>query len=197
MLCLKLFGQVGRAGRLGAAGDALLFLLPSEADYVNVLAEHRVHPERLQFQDLLIALNAFSDCGNAEKSASHLQYHIEKAVEKEKEAGLLARNGFRSRIRAYATYPANVKHIFHVRRLHLGHMAKSFGLREQPSITGKKTSVEMKANKIKVGSNKRKEREGKGVQGGKGGKGFERAEKKPKTLQSMAALLHSKVSEFG
>lgn len=42
-------------------------------------------------------------------------------------------------LRAYTTYPASVKHIFHIRHLHLGHAAKSFGLRDAPqglSCTG-------------------------------------------------------------
>lgn len=33
---------------------------------------------------------------------------------------------------AYTTYPRNLKHIFHVKSLHLGHVAKSFGLRDAP-----------------------------------------------------------------
>lgn len=36
-------------------------------------------------------------------------------------------------MRAYATHPSDEKHIFHVRHLHLGHLAKSFALREAPS----------------------------------------------------------------
>lgn len=39
---------------------------------------------------------------------------------------------YQSFVRAYATYPSNLKHIFHVKNLHLGHVAKSFGLREAP-----------------------------------------------------------------
>lgn len=39
---------------------------------------------------------------------------------------------YQSFVRAYATYPSNIKHIFHVKNLHLGHVAKSFGLREAP-----------------------------------------------------------------
>jgi ATP-dependent RNA helicase DDX31/DBP7 len=42
---------------------------------------------------------------------------------------LLALQSF---IRAYATYPKELKSIFHVRALHLGHVAKSFGLRDAP-----------------------------------------------------------------
>lgn len=35
-------------------------------------------------------------------------------------------------MRAYATHPSSEKHIFHVRNLHLGHLAKSFALRDAP-----------------------------------------------------------------
>ena len=45
----------------------------------------------------------------------------------------MARKAFASHIRAYATHPSDEKHIFHIRHLHLGHLAKSFALRETPS----------------------------------------------------------------
>lgn len=45
---------------------------------------------------------------------------------------LLSLAALQSFIRAYATYPRELKHIFHVRSLHLGHVAKSFGLRDAP-----------------------------------------------------------------
>jgi len=35
-------------------------------------------------------------------------------------------------MRAYATHPTSEKHIFHIRNLHLGHLAKAFALREAP-----------------------------------------------------------------
>ena len=35
-------------------------------------------------------------------------------------------------MRAYATHPSSEKHIFHIRNLHLGHLAKAFALREAP-----------------------------------------------------------------
>lgn len=40
---------------------------------------------------------------------------------------------YQSYIRAYATYPSELKPVFHVRNLHLGHVAKTFGFREAPS----------------------------------------------------------------
>lgn len=45
---------------------------------------------------------------------------------------LLSLSALQSFIRAYAAYPRELKHIFHVRLLHLGHVAKSFGLRDAP-----------------------------------------------------------------
>lgn len=35
-------------------------------------------------------------------------------------------------MRAYATHPSSEKHIFHIRHLHIGHLAKAFALREAP-----------------------------------------------------------------
>jgi ATP-dependent RNA helicase DDX31/DBP7 len=49
----------------------------------------------------------------------------------------MARKAFASHLRAYATHPSDEKHIFHIRHLHLGHLAKSFTLREAPgTISG-------------------------------------------------------------
>lgn len=45
----------------------------------------------------------------------------------------MAKRAFLSHVRAYATHSSTEKQIFHVKKLHLGHMAKSFGLREAPS----------------------------------------------------------------
>jgi ATP-dependent RNA helicase DDX31/DBP7 len=49
----------------------------------------------------------------------------------------VARQAFLSHVRAYATHPSAEKHIFHIRHLHLGHLAKAFALREAPTaVTG-------------------------------------------------------------
>jgi ATP-dependent RNA helicase DDX31/DBP7 len=53
------------------------------------------------------------------------------------EARLLAVDSFRSYVRAYAAHRGELKSIFQVRKLHLGHVAKSFGLRDAPSVFGK------------------------------------------------------------
>jgi hypothetical protein len=50
----------------------------------------------------------------------------------------LARKAFNSFMKAYAIHPKETKHIFHINNLHLGHVAKSFALREPPSEALKK-----------------------------------------------------------
>ena len=65
-------------------------------------------------------------------------------------------------MRAYATHPSSEKHIFHVKNLHLGHLAKAFALREAPSrvaasnSTNTKKSTSRSGGRKNVGSRKRK-----------------------------------------
>lgn len=47
-----------------------------------------------------------------------------------------ARQAFRSHVRAYATHVREERHCFDITQLHLGHTAKSFGLREAPGDLG-------------------------------------------------------------
>ena len=41
---------------------------------------------------------------------------------------------YQSFICGYSTYESSLKHIFHTKALHYGHIAKSFALRESPSV---------------------------------------------------------------
>lgn len=47
-----------------------------------------------------------------------------------------ARQAFRSHVRAYATHVKDERHVFDIQQLHLGHIAKSYGLREAPGGIG-------------------------------------------------------------
>lgn len=58
---------------------------------------------------------------------------MEDIVTKNKKLSEFAANAFRSFTRGYSTYPRSQKHIFHVKSLHLGHVAKMFALSQPPS----------------------------------------------------------------
>lgn len=58
-----------------------------------------------------------------------LQKQLMMAVAESLEVQRLAEDAFRSFTRAYAAHPSSIKDVFHVRKLHLGHVAHSFALR--------------------------------------------------------------------
>lgn len=62
----------------------------------------------------------------------HLQMLFQRHIEHNPTLHELAMKGYQSALRAYATHSTDTKHIFHIRKLHLGHFAKSFGLLEPP-----------------------------------------------------------------
>ena len=58
-------------------------------------------------------------------------------------------------MRAYATHPSDEKHIFHVRHLHIGHLAKSFALREAPGAITSHSSRPAKSKSVSRGRDKK------------------------------------------
>lgn len=183
--------RAGRAARAGKSGHALLFLLPSETQYIEVLKLRGLN--NIAALSLATTLqNAAKICGEitseglqqtgqgrkangsriGEAFASAVQIRMEEAlveddkaykislakkVQKNKEASdkaqrkkerreaknaigpLLesARSAYNAYIRGYSTKEKVVRHIFSARALHLGHVARSFALKEQPKELSK------------------------------------------------------------
>ncbi|XP_010554723.1 PREDICTED: DEAD-box ATP-dependent RNA helicase 17 [Tarenaya hassleriana] len=137
--------RVGRTARLGEKGEALLFLQPIEIDYLQELEKHGVS---LTEYPLLKVLDKFPLLGHMPRirkvisPESHpwvisLQKALESFVYAELKMKKLAKSAFVSWVRAYAAHKGELKRLFVVKKLHLGHVAKSFALREQPSLVGK------------------------------------------------------------
>jgi len=100
--------------------------------------------------------------GEWERRATQVQLSFERWALGRPENAALARKAFASHIRAYATHPSEEKHLFHVRNLHLGHLAKSFALREAPAnIKGAGAAAVGKGGK--GGAKGKRERAGKDV----------------------------------
>uniref|UniRef100_A0A671NRW8 ATP-dependent RNA helicase n=1 Tax=Sinocyclocheilus anshuiensis TaxID=1608454 RepID=A0A671NRW8_9TELE len=144
--------RVGRTARIGAQGSSLLFLTPSETAFVDVLANHNISLSEMKMEDILATLmkdERFKDRGkwDSKRSAAAfeqevrdratvLQTDFENYVHANNESLQTAKSALQSFLRAYTTYPSSLKHIFHIRSLHLGHAAKSFGLRDAPQGLG-------------------------------------------------------------
>jgi ATP-dependent RNA helicase DDX31/DBP7 len=180
--------RAGRVARAGKAGNSLIFLLPSEKLFLEVLKRQGI--KNMNALSLTETLNVAAKCcpdltssgmrrssgglGNTGKVSSssrlgeafcwEMQHRLEECVnedqaktsssvskkrkktqehEKTPETLLdIAKNAFISHLRAYPTREKVVRQIFAAKSLHLGHVARSFGLKEPPSrISNKKRKV--------------------------------------------------------
>ena len=165
--------RIGRTARKGEQGNALIFLLPSEAQYISLLFSHTLYPEQVSLQSLFVEITkhitgASKFKNKEEMSAVILQRRIERVVSSNKLLLHASRQAYRSFIRAYATHSADAKNIFRVQSLHLGHVAKCFGLRDNPKsikseedvigkiINGDYSMHNVKYNKVELSKDEKK-----------------------------------------
>lgn len=122
--------RVGRTARMGREGSSLLYLIPEEEGYVPYL------------KNLGLVMESRT------VPPSHTtQLLIERFVEDNKTAFKLARAAYVSSVRAYSTHTAATKHIFSLSNLHVGHLAKAYGLRDRPSELSGALKNQMKGKK--------------------------------------------------
>lgn len=137
--------RVGRTARAGKGGEAWAFVGPSERDWVGWV-EARMggvteggQPVKMgedRVEDIL--KRGFGGKGfEYEGRATEVQLAFERWVLADDPNAALARKAYSSFIRAYSTHPLEEKKFFHPKSLHLGHLAKSFALREAPGALTK------------------------------------------------------------
>ncbi|KHN12305.1 DEAD-box ATP-dependent RNA helicase 17 [Glycine soja] len=145
--------RVGRTARLGERGESLLFLQPVEIDYLQDLEKHGVS---LTEYPVLKVLDNFPLQKNHTKKSVFLESHpwvlcLQKALEafimSKPEMDEHARKAFCSWVRAYTAHRGELKRIFMIKKLHLGHVAKSFALKQQPSLVGQSFQKQNKKRK--------------------------------------------------
>ncbi|XP_066365948.1 DEAD-box ATP-dependent RNA helicase 17 isoform X2 [Miscanthus floridulus] len=147
--------RVGRTARIGEKGEALLFLQPIELDYLKDLELHGVSLTEYPFQKVLDSFPVNGQKPHKRKLISldmhpwimSLQRSLEAFVAAEDATKKLARDAFCSWVRAYTAHRGELKKIFMVKKLHLGHVARSFGLKEQPSLVGRSHQMQLKKRK--------------------------------------------------
>ncbi|XP_065504493.1 probable ATP-dependent RNA helicase DDX31 isoform X2 [Caloenas nicobarica] len=155
--------RIGRTARIGCRGNSLLVLAPSEAEYVSLLASHKINVSEIKMEKVLSSLmkddrfkvhrpGRKKSCGTdpqeVRERATVLQTKFENYVHSSEGTVRWAKKALQSFLCAYTTYPRNLKHIFHIKSLHLGHIAKSFGLRDAPqNLTSLPTAGSKKKTK--------------------------------------------------
>lgn len=175
--------RVGRTARLGKKGLSILFLMPgNEEKYIEKIAP--MHGDMLKFvkyEDILSKAfgkdpsiendsestgadnddekkrkgNRFNREGSWDMHATTYQLNLEKWLLEDQRALEIATDGFISHIRAYATHLSTERDCFNVKQIHLGHLAKSFGLRETPKkLATKSTTAGDESKKKESAKNK-------------------------------------------
>ncbi|XP_015785831.1 probable ATP-dependent RNA helicase DDX31 [Tetranychus urticae] len=135
--------RVGRTARIGAKGDALLFLLPAETGFLNLLQDAlQINFSETSLEDLIKTLllvrleGKFLGTRNPREYAAKLQQDLEKALYEDECLLNLAKKAFLAFLRAYASYPRETRTNLPFKELHIGHIATSFLLHDSPKDLG-------------------------------------------------------------
>ena len=143
--CADYVHRVGRTARIGTKGSSLLFVLPSEANFVVELEGQKLLLAELTVERVLEKLYQNAEESprtgryphSIEEAATDIKMKLENAVVNDKALHESACQAYVSYVRSYASYPKDIRHIFSFKALHLGHIAKSYALRDPPTkITG-------------------------------------------------------------
>ncbi|KAK2766817.1 ATP-dependent RNA helicase dbp7 [Arachnomyces sp. PD_36] len=136
--------RIGRTARLGRDGRALIFLLPgNEEGYVDILKRGyrdgggKSLTRTDANETLKRGFNTTGVVGASggkqwEEKATEWQLEVERWALENPTYLEMGRRAYQSHIRAYATHIAAERNMFNIKDLHLGHLAKSFGLRDRP-----------------------------------------------------------------
>ena len=147
--------RVGRTARSGKAGSALLFLRPCEASFIKYLESFKLNLTQVSSISVLGGL-CNDDKGViggsrrgelAKERANECQLFLERLTANSSDLKSLASKAFQSWVGSYSCREKSTRSIFNVRMLHLGHIAKSFSLRDAPSSIGKPSGNKAKHSK--------------------------------------------------
>nr|CDS21615.1 ATP dependent RNA helicase DDX31 [Echinococcus granulosus] len=143
--------RVGRTARAGGRGKALLLLQPEEESYTRMLSTTvGLQLQRLNLTDVLqTALyhlrhtKGRRGVRTVEEAAASMGKYFLQMVDENAELLALAEQAYLSFLRAYASFSGPMREHFVFKRLHLGHVACAFCLRDAPSdiasrVTGKR-----------------------------------------------------------
>jgi ATP-dependent RNA helicase DDX31/DBP7 len=155
--------RIGRTARAGRPGRSLIFLLPgTEEDYISILSSTSSSLTPHTANELL--MKGFGGVGyDWEDRATEWQLEVERWALESPKYLEMARRGFQSHIRAYATHVAAERHIFNMQELHLGHLAKAFALRDKPGsikVPGLRPKAMTRADRSVEERKKRREMKG-------------------------------------
>ncbi|XP_013183316.2 probable ATP-dependent RNA helicase CG8611 [Amyelois transitella] len=142
--------RVGRTGRAAQVGAAIMFLLPSEVEFVRHLEQKRIRLRQADESRALEALRTIAPtAANAARAAIAVQTQLESTAHGSREWLARASRAYTSWVRFYSGYPREVKQWLDARQLHLGHAAKAFALRDTPAALARRAKADPNLKKEK------------------------------------------------
>ncbi|CAH0747559.1 unnamed protein product [Diatraea saccharalis] len=158
--------RVGRTGRAAQVGAAVMFLLPSEAEFVRHLEQKRIRLRQSDESKVLEPLRSVAPtAANAARAAIAVQSKLEYTAHSSKEWLARASRAYTSWVRFYSGYPREVRQWLDAKQLHLGHAAKAFALRDTPAVLARRVKnlpnmKEKPTNRLTVHIDEEKKRPG-------------------------------------
>lgn len=152
--------KIGRTARMESLGTCIMFALPHERKIILEIIGKKLEEFKCSWEiqelDLVKVLSGHSNplskdsvdnvevgtiSENLRKELLILQNEIEEHVKSSLHE--LSSNAFLASVKAYTSYPKEMKQAgIHQRALHLGHYARSFGLRDPPSKVARDSHID-------------------------------------------------------
>lgn len=135
--------RMGRTARMGDKGTGIIFLRPSEEGYLEILKNYNITGKHgiTKLSETTIWEGLISNNNNSGKinDVSGFFYSIINKIitldpsDSNNELLNKARRAYIAYVRSYMSYDREFCKIFSIKKLHLGHVASSFGINEQPN----------------------------------------------------------------
>ncbi|CRL03596.1 CLUMA_CG016211, isoform A [Clunio marinus] len=146
------YHRIGRTARAGNKGEALIFLNRNEEKFVELLKEKNVEINEEDYHKCLKEARLPNmNIKFFEERIVTLQRKLENLLNDDNELRMKASKAFTSWICYYKTFSKELRHIFNLREMHMGHIANNFGLRDAPKSIVKQHST---ADDVKKERNK-------------------------------------------
>ncbi|XP_311385.4 probable ATP-dependent RNA helicase CG8611 [Anopheles gambiae] len=130
--------RVGRTARAGHTGKAVIFLEPAEQEFIQYLTDKHIRIQEQKIDGIIKNFGLFVNRNQKRKPinkihwAYEIQHRYERLIKKEDQLFDSAKKAYVSWVRYYSNFQKELRNIFCIKAIHLGHYAKCLGLSEAP-----------------------------------------------------------------
>ncbi|CAG9802546.1 unnamed protein product [Chironomus riparius] len=125
--------RIGRTARAGNKGSAIIFLTSNEDKFIDFLREKNIDITEDDYTKSLKEVQLPNmKTRNFEEKIITLQRKLEDLLSEDEELRIKASRAFTSWICYYKTFSKELRHMFNLHEIHMGHLANNFGLRDAP-----------------------------------------------------------------